>query len=123
AAHVAHVAGEALAGPEARGALVRRHRARVAPALGAVRAEATREVVALDDARVAVALGRADHVDELRGSEHRVDLDRAARLGELVPVLEAHFLEEALRRRVVLLEVADRRLVRAGRPLAVVAGR
>src|SRR5207249_5861620 len=47
APHVAHVAAEPLAGPETRRALVRRHGARIAPALGAVAPEAARDVVAL----------------------------------------------------------------------------
>ena len=48
---VAHVAAEPLAREQTTGALVRRHGSGVAPALGAVAAEAAGEVVALDDAR------------------------------------------------------------------------
>ena len=87
--HVAEVAGHALARKHAARILRHADRARrVVRTRVAVRCAVRVEVVALDDARETLALGRAGHVDQLADLERcrRRSTSPALKLGELVGV-------------------------------------
>ncbi len=105
---VAHLAGPADALHHARGPRRGADRAGRANVVRAVRLRAAGEVVALDRALKALALGRAGDLHARTGLE-RLDGHRLAELQ--LPSLAAELRQAAHRRRIGLLEVAEFRLV------------